>query len=222
MMRQTTQTRHLMRGFSLVEFAIVLGVAGIIISGIWSTAGMVRNSVRQEKFSEMLASIVGNIRGNYMGKSSFDSTLVATEMPILVGMNIFSGDTVHVVAGPVSVVDSPFGELVNPVSAVSPYNSIYVCGWKSKNSTGCEFSGGGTASVPLFAIEALVAAGGDCVSAVLRNSSATSLTGLAGVYINGTQMTLPISFPTATTSCVPQNAGVSSAAVIDFVFRLTP
>ncbi len=221
MTRRLMQTRRLMRGFSLVEFAIVLGVVGIVLGGIWSVAGMIRNNVRQEKFSETLYSIIGNIRGNYMGKSSVDSTLVTTEMPLLVGMNVFSGDTVHTVAGPVSVVDSPFGELVNPISAASPYNSLYVCGWTAKTSTGCDFAGG-TANVPLFAIEVLIPAGGDCINAVLKNSSATTLPGLVGVYINNVQKTLPISLTTALASCVAKNAGVSTAAVVDFVFRLTP
>ncbi len=220
MTRRLMQTRRLMRGFSLVEFAIVLGVAGIVLGGIWGVAGMIRNNVRQQKFSETLYSIIGNIRGNYMGKSSVDSTLVTTEMPLLVGMNVFSGDTVHVSSG-VSVVDSPFGEFVNPISAASPYNSLYVCGWTAKTSTGCDFAVG-TANVPLFAIEVLIPAGADCINAVLKNSSATTLPGLVGVYINNVQQALPIGLTMALASCVPKNAGVSTASVVDFVFRLTP
>jgi prepilin-type N-terminal cleavage/methylation domain-containing protein len=229
--KQTQTQRKRKRGFSLTEFAIVLGVAGIILSGVWALASNINSNAKQEKFSEMLNVIVGNIRGNYVGKTYFDTTLTPTVgavtgmMPILTSLNVFPGDAVHV-SGGVSVVDSPFGEqsTTGLPAAGTPYNSLYVCGWKATGSTGCAFTAAtSTASVPLFAIEALLPSGNACIGAALRNSNPTALPGLVDVYINGTgrvshvpALTLPWDLASAKTAC---NLAVNT---VDFVFRLTP
>ena len=211
----TLYKRHL-RGFSLIELAIVLGVMGIILGSIWMMAGDMRNNVKQEKFSEMLSVIVGNIRGNYAGKPYFDHTQVSKMMPNLVNLNVFPSDAVHQVSGGgVSIVDSPFGEVAG--SLASPYNSIYVCGWAAKTSTACTYKTD-TQNVPLFAIEALFSDTTSCTGAVLSNSSSATLPGLVAVYINGTPLAaLPSDAVTANTACA-----ANALKTVDFVYRLNP
>jgi prepilin-type N-terminal cleavage/methylation domain-containing protein len=212
-----TQTQNLKRGFSLTEFSVVLGIVGVIFAGIWVLAASMNNSVKQEKFSEMLTVIVGNVRGNYTGKAFFESTLVATMMPILTSMNVFPGNAVRNNGG-VSVVDSPFGQQSTAgLPAVgTAYNSLYVCGWKASGSMSCEFAGG-TLNVPLFAIEALLSKP-DCMKAILRNSNTTTLPGLVAIYSNGTSRALPMTLTTANTAC----SAAGGVNYVDFVFRLTP
>ncbi len=211
-----TQRQKRERGFSLVEFSIVLAVAGVIFAGVWVVAASMGDSVKQERFSELLDATVDNVRGSYAGKPYFESTLVATIMPKLTAMNVFPGDTVHK-SGSTSVVTSPFGELTNPLSSSSPYKSIYVCGWKdgSTPSTHCDLSGGGTANVPLFAVEAILSKK-DCLVAALKNAAPSMHPGLVAFYINGSKITMPVTLSAVTTAC---NNNTNYA---DFVFRLTP
>ncbi len=177
MKREATHSKKAPRGFSLTEVAIVLGIIGIVMGSIWSVAGAVHQDVQREQFAEQLAGIVKNIRGAYLAKASFDSTVVPTMMPKLANMKAFAGDTVRINGG-VKVVDSAFGQFVNPVASASPYNSIYVCGWRAAGSTNCEFTGGGTSNVPLFAVEALIPVGDVCIKTVVQNSNPATLPGL--------------------------------------------
>ena len=212
--------KHL-RGFSLAELAIILGVVGVILAGIWALGGSMHNNGKQEKFSEMLTIIVANIRGNYTGKSSFESTQVSVIMPILTNLNVFPNDAVHL-SGAISIVDSPFGEVATLPAGLTTYNSLYVCGWKASSSTHCDY-GAGTAGVPLFAVEVLFSDATSCADAVLRNSSPATLPGLVAVYINGTQMTsLPPSLSTIAPTAPAGNCTAAGTKTVDFVYRLNP
>ena len=213
-------------GFSLTELAIVLGVVGIIIGSIWAVAGAVRKDVQREQFVELLSSTVKNLRGANIGAGSFDNTLVTSIMPKLTTMKVFPGDSIRNASGTL-VVDSSFGQFVNPLANASPYNSFYICGWKATGSSNCEFTGGGTAGVPLFAVEALMPSGETCTKTLMQTSSPATLPGLVEVAINGYKVVnngngLPITVALAKAQCVPKDSAASDAVVVDYVFRLTP
>lgn len=53
------------RGMSLIETAIVLGVVGLVIGGIWVAASAVSAQMAVNKFSERLARIATDIQANY-------------------------------------------------------------------------------------------------------------------------------------------------------------
>ncbi|MDR3425563.1 MAG: hypothetical protein P4M13_10920 [Alphaproteobacteria bacterium] len=217
-----TQRKHPIRGFTLVEFAIVLGVIGAIMGGIWAMSGSMRNNTKQEKFSEMLTTTVGNIRGHYAGKAYFESHAVATMMPKLTSMNVFPGDAVYQNGG-YSVVDNPFG------SILGTYNSsFYVCGWMANPTAAqskCDTTSppGTLVATPLFAIESLFSDVASCGNAVVMNSNPATLPGLVAVYVNGNKdggtTALPISPAVAN---LGGNCGSSGTKVVDFVFRLNP
>lgn len=219
-MRVTLFHKKHLRGFSLTEFAIVLGVIGIILAGIWALAGNMRNNTRQEKFSEMLTIIVGNIRGNYAGKAYFENTAIQKMMPILTQMNVFPGDAVYQNSNNNSVVDTPFGAIASSIYA----SSLYACGWKAQPNAApnakCDITTvSGTTNVPLFAIEALFSDATSCIGAVLRNSNSATLPGLVAVYVNGTQMPSPL--PLATVA-LNSNCAKNGTKTVDFVYRLNP
>ncbi|MDD3030067.1 MAG: hypothetical protein PHS57_07295 [Alphaproteobacteria bacterium] len=190
------------RGFSLTETAIVLGVAGLILSGVWVMVGGMRSSAIQTKFSDLLAVVVENIRGTYVGKASFESTSPTKMMPILRRKHVFPGDVVRKESDGTIKVVSPFG------------GELVVCGWKASGSTKCE-TAGETLDVPFFAVEIAVDKK-DCINAVVRNANSSLFPGLLGVYINGTKRELPISFSAAQTGCS------KASNIVDFVFRLLP
>jgi hypothetical protein len=52
-------------GFNLIEAAIVLGVVGLIVGGIWAAASSAYENMRQQSASKQLLALVQNIRGFY-------------------------------------------------------------------------------------------------------------------------------------------------------------
>jgi len=219
--KSMTRDRSMQSGFTLNEFAIVLGVMGLILGGIWTMAKDVNNSANQEKLTEMLRSITDNVRGVYAGKSSFDTTNATTMMTKLVAKNVFPTESLYYDTSTWTVI-SPFGRFTHPYAPASSnkHRSLYVCGWRASGSTRCILTGAaGTTDVPFFAIEVL-ANKADCILAAVRNSTAQTQPGLVGVFINGNEQTLPLTpaaATNATTGCIS-----TAANYIDFIYRLTP
>lgn len=54
-----------LRGFSLIESAIVLGIVGLVIGGIWVAAASVIESRRQTRFLEQIPTIILNLQKLY-------------------------------------------------------------------------------------------------------------------------------------------------------------
>jgi len=219
MNQKSTQMRRATRGANLTETTIVLGIIGILLGGIWAMIGDMRNSVKQQKFAELLTTVVDNIRGNYTGKAFFETTQISTGggvtgmMPRLKDMNVFPGEMVQT---GVDGIASPFGA-----------NTFFVCGWRSTGSTACNLAAGGTSNVPFFAIETRFANTGDCVQAVSRNSNPRTQPGLVDVYINGTGRvsaipSLSLPWPPLASLTLAACARVAKPVTVDFVYRLTP
>lgn len=58
-------------GFTLTEIAIVLGVMGIVLSGIWTAASVVHRKRLVTQAAQQALAIVSNIRALYAGRQSF-------------------------------------------------------------------------------------------------------------------------------------------------------
>lgn len=56
-------------GFSLIEAAIVLGVVGLVIGGIWIGASAVRDNMRANAFLSLQGRILDDIQGNYKNET---------------------------------------------------------------------------------------------------------------------------------------------------------
>jgi len=213
--------RSINLGFTLNEFAIVLGVMGLILGGVWTMARDMNNNLKQEKLTEMLRVIVDNVRGIYAGSAYFDTTNATTMMTKLTAKNVFPVESLYL-DGTTWTVISPFGRFTHPYApaASNKHRSLYVCGWEGVGTTHCVLSGAaGTPDVPLFAIEVL-ARKDDCILSSVRNATAQMHPGLVGVFINGNAQALPLT-PQAATDAT---TGCVSTAInyIDFVYRLAP
>src|SRR5882724_9489334 len=71
MMRQIQRHlnfQHRRRGFSMTELAIVMGVIMVIVSGIWASLGMGRQSASLQQQYEQIQIVVNNVRGYYAGQ----------------------------------------------------------------------------------------------------------------------------------------------------------
>ena len=97
---------HRRRGFTLSEFAIVLGITGMILAGIWQAASYAYLNLRLNKTVQQLATIVSNTRalyglnGNmvqpnftYITTNMLNAGVFPTDMPVINGTpyNLFGG-----------------------------------------------------------------------------------------------------------------------------------
>lgn len=61
------------RGFTLTEAAIVLGIVGLVLGGIWTAARGVYDNLKAKEGTELLITLVQNIRAAYASVPSFSS-----------------------------------------------------------------------------------------------------------------------------------------------------
>lgn len=95
-MRRRNHTR---KGFNLIEAAIVLGVVGFVIGGIWTAAASVRENQKIEQAMLGVLTIVKNTRrvfsGNWpsvytrLGTSSGSTPPLAVKMGLMIGVDGF-------------------------------------------------------------------------------------------------------------------------------------
>ncbi|MGE0109896.1 MAG: type 4 pilus major pilin [Bdellovibrionales bacterium] len=98
------------RGFTLTEAAIVLGIVGLILGGIWVAAGAVYNNQRVSTTTTQIMQIVNGIRSLYATSTTFtgDETdlanagVIPRDMLVLDASNAVT-DVVNVWNGQVTI-----------------------------------------------------------------------------------------------------------------------
>lgn len=68
------------RGFNLIEAAIVLGVVGLVIGGIWVAAAAVQQNLRNSDASKALIQIIQNTRNLYYGQAPTATATITTDL----------------------------------------------------------------------------------------------------------------------------------------------
>ncbi|GEM_PF-830303 len=105
------------RGLSLMEMAIVLGVCGIVLGGLWATVNMVMERVRREQAFEQITFIVRGVRNFYSGRESIQYTtngIDASVNPLteyLIRNGIIPGEMVRDRSASPVRADLPWGRL---------------------------------------------------------------------------------------------------------------
>lgn len=69
---------HNQLGFNLIEAALVLGIVGLVIGGIFAAWGNVESQQRVRRASDMTTTIVQQIRSTYASRTTFDATDTAS------------------------------------------------------------------------------------------------------------------------------------------------
>lgn len=72
--------KHSSKGFNLIEAAIVLGVVGLVIGGIWVAAAAVQQNLRETDASKGLIQIVQNTRALFYGQSPTATATITTDL----------------------------------------------------------------------------------------------------------------------------------------------
>lgn len=77
MLKRLRQQTRQQSGFNLIEAAIVLGIVGLIVGGIWAAASSAYENMRQQTASKQLLALVQNVRNFYAqaGTDTFDNSV---------------------------------------------------------------------------------------------------------------------------------------------------
>lgn len=120
------------RGFTLTELAIVLGVAGIVLAGIWTAASMVYENNRVKTASTEVLQIVNNWRSVYTSRA-MDQGNGTDITPISIQNNFIPQEMLR--PGNTTQAFSPWGGQV-AVFSYQAYNTVFVA-FYSLNQAQC-------------------------------------------------------------------------------------
>ena len=154
-----------LRGFTLTEAAIVLGIVGLILGAIWVAAAAVYNNLRVSTTSNQLLQFVQNVRSMHATQQTIDTALAGV-----------AGAVTMAQAGavPKDMVDDP----VNPAFVRDVWNGDV------------EFDATASAAGVLgdsFAITLPNVPRGACVDLLVRNTGAGRDSGLLRAGANGNE-----------------------------------
>lgn len=232
--------RHQQRGFSLTEFAIVLGVIGTVMGAIWGYASIAYENVKREKAFEQITAVVTNMRTTYGGRSGLPNAAKTVLIPQLINggtsvnatnLGIVPQDMVRqpnttCTGNSIAVcADSPWGSKSGGVLNTS--GTFQICNWDidptANAGNQCD---AGNPTGQIFAVALFGLPIGACIQLASKVSSPLGPPGLLDVIINTRSIiynrtlpgagVLPVSSADTTTLCTQANNG----NIIKFVYRL--
>lgn len=164
-----------LRGFTLTEAAIVLGIVGLILGAIWVAAAAVYNNLRVTTTSNQILQIVQSVRSMHATQTTVDSGITGSLVAMAGGM---PKDTLQV-----SGTNTPtnvWGGAIN-VTAFTSSGGI------ADDAFTVTYS-----SVPVSA----------CIDLLVRNTGVNRDTGLIGAGSTASNSTtFPVTISTASGQC---------------------
>lgn len=178
------------RGLSLVEIAIVLGIMGVVTSGIWAMVIQGWEQARREQAEEALMGIVRDTRSYYSGQPGIpQNATYKTVTDALLRSHAIPGNLLRNpdcrATNSSCIADTPWGSYEG--NAVTYDGTLRVCGWDLGNvQDPCYYGKPNTTTSQFFGVTFLGLKLGSCIA--LASKVASGLggpTGLIEVNING-------------------------------------
>jgi type II secretory pathway pseudopilin PulG len=205
--RQSMRRKHHFSraGFSLVEFAVVMGIIGLIVGAIWAYSTNAWENTRYEQAMEAVNDIVTNVRGFYIGQQGVPKSGGDALTQTLIGQGTIPSSLLRhgdpCTLGTLALkicADNPWG-LTDPAGAAK--GTLAVCDWTLGAQLNC--SNPAAAGVAqMFAVELRGLNMARCLQLAQRISIATLPAGYVGMSVNGLPVLGPVPMATANAKCV--------------------
>lgn len=234
MRRAKPDSEYSRRGLSLVEIAIVLGIIGVVVGGVWSMATQGWEQSHREQAVEALDGIVRATRSFYLGQAGVPANATYKQITedLLKNHAIpgnLSRNPKDCNVGMTCVADTPWGGFEG--NKVSADGTLRVCGWELGNADDpCNSGTSYGATTQFFGVAFFGLNVGSCVALVAKASSTMGPLGLIEVNINGCNLS------TGTGGCamgavaiqsddkaknLNAECGKTNPAHVTFVYRVT-
>lgn len=190
--RRSVARRRRRSALSLVETAIVLGVVGIVIGGVWVIAASSRENTHRQAAIQQIATVVDGVRTFYKSKAAMEASPV--------------DKTDYLVRKSAIPLDMVRDHTVSPLLIDNP--------WGAVNGGGLRVLGNAP-DLQTFVVMLRGLKQDSCVAMATRVGDSTGMTGLLELHINGGgALTQPVSIPSALSGCS------FATNYIEYVFRL--
>lgn len=212
----------IVRGISLAETAIVLGVIGAMIGAIWIFTNSARERIKQEELAREIVSIVGNIRSYYRGQGAMPLDVSGSYdnfTHYLASRNIIPIDMIRDRSAAILRADHPWGrKAANGVFLT--YGGVAVC--SNINSTFCPGSTQAfTTDGSAFRIQIRGLSLESCINVTMKLGQETSyLPGLINVLVNDQNLSIPVRLVNARTACNSSPISPYTYSIIDLVYKI--
>ena len=154
--------RAAQKGFNLIEAAIVLGIVGLVVGGIWVAATSVYANLRSKSATDQLLAIAQGVRALYATSANMANT-AADVTALMAQANVLPGDVLTTARS-----------AATSANTVNPWNGLVgVVGNAAANATS-------------FAVIYSNVPSAACVDFVLRNVGTSHDTGMSNVYYGAT------------------------------------
>jgi len=191
-----------LRGFTLTEAAIVLGIVGLILGAIWVAAAAVYNNLRVSTTSNQMLQLVQNVRSMHATQQTMDTALAGTPGAITMAQ---AG------AIPKDMVDDP----INPAAVRDVWNGDVT--FDAATSNGGVLGDSFTITLPNVPR-------GACTDILVRNTGAGRDSGLLRAGADGGVSTSPAEggtqFPITVTQAIGYCNGANDQNTLTFTFAL--
>ena len=202
------------RGFSLLEFAIVLGVMGVILGALWGVVSVVREHIYRTQTGEQVVLMVGNIRDYYTSHRGISTDAgvftFGALTDYLLKNNVMLSDQIRNRAAGVWLADHPWGAMAADGSSLAA-GGVSVGGYDRNGAADNE---------NFFTIRLDGLKRSSCLFLASSLSGSGMPERLDAVRINGAIYDPPVSPDSASISCVDP-AGAANRIELVYFLRKT-
>lgn len=210
------------RGFTLTEFAIVLGVIGSVLALVWTAATTTWEMARREQATEAVVTVANNMRALYSGQYAVPFIGVKSIIPMLFKNGAIPNSMQRKQSSTCSNVgnlcaDTPWGAL-STSGGVDPNGTFQVCAWNfviPATQFKCETAAAGRLPSQFFGVHLSGLSQENCMKLATYLSGVSTLPGLMQVVINTKSV-----IPTATPATAKTDCGTGTANTVVFIYRL--
>lgn len=202
-------------GYSLLEMAVVILVAGLMLGGVWVIAKRGWNYSQLQQAKEDVILTVANTRAYFSGQAGLSESVgMAATTDAAIKQGIIPTNLIRsALCGGSKCAD-------NPMSTNDAAGTFRVCSYPLGSAGNCSVGGPGAAGSfsEFFGVELSGLSQQQCIAIAEQIGGPAGPSGLVDVAINGVNVRNSVANDVVTTNCTARANGID---VVTFVYRVS-